>query len=143
MLCMTCCLPYSRLRFVRRRNNTPAQQGGCTLQADLHGCQLTVLDSKIRRHTGKQGIVVQVRNMLLSVSLGSRVHGLPMSELTLTFSLPIQDRGNVLVVITTDNQQLLLAKRGGKFRVQLDAQHAMDLNGDAFAASRGEPAKKA
>ena len=132
MLCMTCCLPYSRLHLVRRRNNTPAQQGGCTLQADLHGCQLTVLDSKIRRHIGKQGIVVQVRNMSLSVLLGSRVRGRQISEHILMILLPCQDRGNVLVVITPDNQQLSLAKRGGKFRVQLDALHAMDLSGDAL-----------
>jgi ribonuclease P protein subunit POP4 len=73
------------------------------LQADLHGCQLTVLASKVGRHVGKQGIVVQ-------------------------------DRSNILVVITPDNQQLLLAKQGAKFRVQLDPLHAMILNGDAWRA---------
>jgi Ribonuclease P/MRP, subunit p29 len=39
----------------------------CTLQADLHGCQLTVLASKIGRHVGKQGIVVQVRTTKVSM----------------------------------------------------------------------------
>jgi hypothetical protein len=50
------------------------------------------------------------------------------------FQMLLQDRSNVLVVITPDNQQLLLAKRGGKFRVQLDPLHAMVLNGDAWRA---------
>ena len=52
----------------------------------------------------------------------------------LMFRMLLQDRSNVLVVITPDNQQLLLAKRGGKFRVQLDPLHAMVLNGDAWRA---------
>ncbi len=39
------------------------------MQADLHGCQLTVLASKVPRHIGKQGIVIQVNGH----SFGERV----------------------------------------------------------------------
>lgn len=37
-----------------------------------------------------------------------------------------------MVLITPGNQQLILAKRGGRFQVQLDASHAMILNGAAM-----------
>ena len=56
LLSMTCCCHL----FI-------VSDADCTLQADLHGCQLTVLASKIGRHVGKQGIVVQVRNTPVSI----------------------------------------------------------------------------
>lgn len=42
------------------------------LQADLHGCELSVLASKVQRHVGKQGIVVQVS--LCGTSVSDEVH---------------------------------------------------------------------
>lgn len=44
----------------------------------------------------------------------------------------MQDRRNTLAVITTADEPLVVAKRGGKFQVQLDASHAMVLNDDAM-----------
>lgn len=39
-----------------------------------------------------------------------------------------------MVLITPDDQRLLIAKKGGKFRVALDASHTMVLHGDAMVS---------